>query len=177
MQGAALMRSISRIVLPDPWIPSQENQEVKGVAGLTGIASGTIVGSNNDAHYVPVVFPCDATIYALRFAGTNTSGNYDIGFYDAALNRLASKGSTAMSSAIQELSISDMRVKGGELYYAAASFSNSAATIIRINWAAAAFQRGALFGLQGTAHPLPNPGVPASAAALAVAPVFAFGVR
>lgn len=170
-------RRITRNVLPDPWIPWQEHNEVAAVATLTGVASGTIVGTNNDALYVPVVFPCDATVYALRMAGTNTSGNYDIGFYDAALNRLASKGSTAMASAILELTIADMRVRAGELYYAAASFSNTAATIIRVNWAAGGYQRALGYGLQASGHALPNPGVPSTVGALAVAPLFAFGVR
>lgn len=171
------MKTIIRNVLPDPWIPWQEASDTTAVATLTGIASGTIIGTNNDAMYVPVVFPCDATVYALRMAGTNTTGNYDIGFYDAALNRLASKGSTAMAAAILELTIADMRVRAGELYYAAASFSNTGATIIRINWAAGGWQRGVGYGLQASGHALPNPGVPGTVGALAVAPLFAFGVR
>lgn len=171
------MRSLSRMVLPDPWLPHDEMDEVAAVATLSGVASGTIVGTNNDALYVPVVFPCDCTLYAIRFAGTNTSGNYDLGFYDAALNRLASKGSTAMAAEVQELALADLRVMAGQVYYAAAAFSNTAATIVRVNWAAGGWQRGAGFGLQASALPLPNPAVPTTVGALAVAPVFAFGVR
>jgi hypothetical protein len=165
------------MVLPDPWLPSDEMNEVAAVATLTGVASGTIVGTNNDGLYVPVVFPCDATLYALRIAGTNTSGNYDLGLYDAALNRIASKGSTAMAATVLELTLADIRVRAGQVYYAAAAFSNTAATIIRVNWAAGGWQRGAGFGLQASAVPLPNPAVPTTVGTIAVAPVFAFGVR
>lgn len=165
------------MVLPDPWIPSREAIENKSVAGATTIANGTIIGTNNDAFYCPVTFPCDATIYAIRFAGGNTSGNYDIALYDAALNRLVSKGSTALTAAIQELTIADMHVRGGELYWVGFSFSNNVAQCLRISWSAGAYHRALQYGLQASAHPLPDPGVPGSVGTGQVAPLFAFGVR
>lgn len=164
------------MVLPDPWIHGDFLAEVQRQA--TGVlTTGTIAPANNDALYTPIVFPCDCTIYALRMSATNTSGNYDLGFYDAALNRIASKGSTAMANAIQTLTLPELRVIGGELYYAAASFSSNLATVVRAA-GGVGLHRSLGFGLQNTAHPLPDPAVPASVAATsAVSPIFAFGVR
>lgn len=172
-----MRRTGSGMILPDPWIPVREVVEAKVAGGLSGTNTGTIVATNNDALLCPVVFPCDAILYALRFAGTNTSGNYDIGFYDGALNRIASKGSTAMSSAIQELTLPNLRVIAGNLYFAAFSFSNSAATIVRYVYVVAGPQRVMGAALQASAHPLPDPFVPASVAAVAGTPMFAFGIR
>lgn len=164
-------------VLPDPWIPWNFHQEAKTPTDVV-VTSGAIVTANNHAHYWPVVFPCDATVYALRMAATNGTGNYDIGFYDAALNQLASSGSTAMSAAgIKTLTLPELRVKGGVLYYAAFAFSSTSGTVIRAAYTIAAMTRAVGHGIQASALPLPNPGVPTSAAAYLVAPVFAFGVR
>lgn len=165
------------MILPDPWMPFQELIEMRTIGLVAAPQSGTIVATNNDAHLCPVFFPCDAIIYALRMAGTNTTGNYDIGFYDENLNRLVSKGSTAMANAILELSIPNYRVVAGRLYYAAFSFSNTGATIVRMNTSIATQSRAQGYAIQASAHPLPNPFVPASAAAYSVVPIFAFGVR
>lgn len=165
------------MILPDPWMPYQELMEMRTIGLVAAPQTGTIVATNNDAHLCPVFFPCDAIIYALRIAGTNTTGNYDIGFYDAALNRLASKGSTAMANAVLELTLPNLRVRAGVLYYAAFSFSNTGANICHINTSIATQSRAQGYAIQASAHPLPNPFVPASAAAYSVAPIFAFGVR
>lgn len=165
------------MILPDPFTPWDPLAQLTK-QGANTVANGTLIASNNDALYAPVVFPCDATIYALSFSATNTSGNYDIGFYNAALERIASKGSTAMANAIQTLSIPNIRVKGGELYYAAFAFSNTAATAIRVVMGVTGQHRSVGFGFQQTAFPLPNPAVPANPVAQGVAcPLFAFGVR
>lgn len=144
--------------------------------GQAAIASGTLTISNNDAHFVPVIFPCDATLYALRFIGANTTGNYDLGLYDRDLNLLASTGSTAMSAAFQTLTLADLRVSGGKLYYMALALSSTAGSIWRPDFGAAAFAKGIGFGTQSSALPLPSTATP-SAFGVNVVPFFNFGVR
>lgn len=140
-------------------------------------ASGTIVGSNNVALYMPVWFPCDCTLYAMRFMATNGTGNYDIGLYNSAYARLVSSGSTAMSAAgLKSLAIADLRVTGGDLYYAAIAFSNSSATATRFTVASANSTIPAGFAQQTSAMPLPNPMVPATMGGLSF-PVLNFGIR
>ena len=166
------------MILPDPWTPGTPMDQLLKQAAATAPSSGTLVASNNDALYAPVVFPCDCTVYALRFSATNATGNYDIGFYDAALNRLVSKGSTAMANAIQTLTIPDIRVIGGELYYAAFAFSSTSGTAIRYVAGITGYQRSVGYGFQQSALPLPNPAVPVSPIAQGViCPLFAFGIR
>jgi hypothetical protein len=163
-------------ILPDPFFPYQIMSELSKQGAIT-MVSGAIVVTGNDAVYCPVVFPCDCTLYAMRIGGTNTTGNYDLAFYDAALNRLASKGSTAMAVAVLSLTLPEIRVIGGELYYAACAFSSSSANILRGALAVTGMQRGLGYGMQASAFPLPNPGVPGTAVSMGAVPLFAFGVR
>jgi hypothetical protein len=169
--------STSPIILPDPWTPASPLDQLHK-QGANTVVGGVMIAVNNDALYAPVVFPCDCTVYALRMAGTNTSGNYDIGFYNAALERLVSKGSTAMAAAILSLTIPDIRVIGGETYYVGFAFSSTAAQGVRVAVGVTGHQRSVGFGVQASAFPLPNPAVPASTTGQGVAiPAFAFGIR
>lgn len=164
-------------VLSDPWCPHLMMDDARYQIGFTALAAGTVVATNNDAHYIPIVFPCDATIYSMQFAAANGTGNYDIGLYDSALRRLVSSGSVAMSAAgIKTLAISDMRVFGGELYFAAGAWNNTAAQIIRPQFPLGIL-RGLGWGMEASAFPLPATATPTSAVAYAVSPLFAFGVR
>lgn len=164
------------MILPDPWFCGDVYAQLYKQAAIT-ITHGAIVATNNDALYAPIVFPCDATLYAMRICSTNTSGNYDLGLYDAALNRLSSKGSTALASGINTHTLPEIRVIGGETYYAACAFSNNAASIIRGSLAVTGLQRSMGFGLQASAFPLPNPAAPGTPVGTSVVPIFAFGVR
>lgn len=166
-----------QMVLPDPWVPLNELQQVRGLSGLTGVNAGQVVNTNNDAHLIPVTFPCDCSLYAIYLNATNATGNYDLGLYDSALRRLTSKGSTAMANAIQTHSFSDMRVRAGDLYYLAAAFSSTAGNASRYQWATTGLARGVGFGIQASALPLPDPFVPASYATYSFTPVLALGVR
>lgn len=164
------------MVLPDPWIPWEPYNSL-AVGAVSSYGSGAGVATNNDATYLPIILPCDVTIYSLSFAATNGTGNYDLGLYNSALERLASTGSTAMSAAgIKTLSIADMRFHGGDLIYAALAMSSTSGTILRAVYGVALME-GYGWGHQASALPLPNPMVPVTTAAYTTNPVFAFGVR
>lgn len=167
--------SSERLVLPDPWIPVDPGDKIASVFALSSLGTGTLVSTNNDAHYVPVIFPCDATLYALRFAGANATGNYDCGLYDASLNRLASTGSTALSSGVQTLSLPNLRVRAGELYYCALAMSSTSGQVFRPNYSVSQM-RGFGIGREASALPLPSTASPVSPVN-SVIPIFAFGVR
>lgn len=162
------------MLLPDPWMPPVIIEAETYGTGVIG--AGTIVLANNTSVYYPVSFPIDCTIYDLSFVATNTSGNFDIGFYDADLKLIQSKGTTAMSAACQTLAFSsDLRVRSGLLYYAGFGFSSSLAQC----------QRATGFGLYGNVavgsakeatFPLPTTATPTTPDATVIV-AFAFGVR
>lgn len=163
--------------LPDPWIPSTIADELTSILILSALGTGTIVATNNDAHFVPIVPPCDAILYSMSFAAANGTGNYDLGLYDASLSLLASSGSTAMSaSGIKTLSLPNIRVRAGELYYAAAAFSSSSAQVFRPNYAVGQ-AKGSGWGFQASALPLPSTATPVTTTNYSVIPIFAFGIR
>lgn len=170
---------MSRVILPDPWIPLEPYSQAVGYAALSTPASGTLVGTGNRALFLPIVFPYAATVTALRTIGGNTTGNYDLGFYVAdpltnAITRVASTGSTGLSVAILELAL-DYRVVAGRLYFAALALSSTAGTVVRPNYSANA---GIAVGgfAQDSALPLPSTATP-TAYAQNVFPQFAFGIR
>jgi len=130
----------------------------------------------NMALYLPVMFPANATLYAIRFHAANGTGNYDLGLYDEFLTLVASTGSTAMSAAgVKSLTLPEYRVQAGRIYYAALAISSTSGQIVR--WAITARDGVAVgVGQQATALPLPDPAVPVTLTT-AVIPIFAFGVR
>lgn len=166
-----------QMVLPDPWFPEEPYMSVRKLVASNGYGSGTIVSVANHAHYVPITFPCDATLYALRFAGANALGNFDLGLYDPSLALMASTGATAMAAAVHSLTLAEIRVFGGETYFAALSFSLATAQIYRPNFQASTFLTPVGWGMEASAHPLPSTATPVSTTAYASVPVFAFGVR
>lgn len=137
---------------------------------------GTLVGTNNDAHYVPITFPVDCVLYNMQVYMGNTTGNFDLAFYDENLNRIASKGSTAMAVGVQTLTLPEVAVNADKLYYGAVSLSNTAGTILRMPQGVSVYFLAAGCGRQASALPLPDPGVP-GAWINAQAPCFVFGVR
>lgn len=77
----------------------------------------------NKAFFIPVRLPVPATVFQLICGtGTGTTGNFDVGIYDAGGNRLVSSGSTAKTTASSEriINVTDT-VLGPGLYYLAMS--------------------------------------------------------
>jgi hypothetical protein len=164
-------------MLPDPWIPFQATV-MAGLMTAVATATGTLVATNNDAHFWPVTPPESAILYALRFWAANGTGNYDLGLYDSNLNLLVSSGSTAMTaSGVKELALPELEVDAGELVYAAIALSLTTGQTLRNSYTIAGMTRAIGHGVVASGLPLPNPATPDSAAAYSLSPIFAFGVR
>lgn len=162
-------------VLPDPYIDRVVIDPAIS-AGAGAWTTGTWSNSANRAMYLPCVFPVRCTLYALRFLGGNTTGNYDLGVYDEKFNRLASKGSTAMSAAIQTLTLPELVVPAGTLLYAALALSNTSGTLARISFSTTWPAEAGGCASEDSALPLPSSGTPVSTAIPSI-PLFAWGVR
>lgn len=168
---------MKRIILPDPCSPLDCLDKATVVnGGGFSLAAGTTGWGANVATFLPVTFPCDVTLYSIAVRGANTTGNYDIGLYDKDLNLLASKGSTAMASAVLSLTLPELRVRAGELLYAAFVTSSTSSSIYRYPGSTANGFIGVGMGQQASALPLPSTASPATMAA-STAACFVFGVR
>lgn len=170
------MRELEQTMMPDPWVPLGAHLEANSFGSVTAFLAGTIVASNNVALYCPVIFPADCTLYALRFMAANGTGNYDIGLYNSSFARLASSGAVAMSAAgLKTLSLSDIRVTAGDLYYMAIALSSSSGQVQRsVSSVNSLIPAGV--AQQASAMPLPNPMVPATMGGTSF-PLMAFGIR
>lgn len=148
------MRTIRRNLLPSPWMPY--DLWTQGISfGLPDNTFGSAVWpSANLAIYIPFSVPCDVHMYALRARGTNATGNYDIGIYDENYTRLASKGSTALSNAVLELS-AEIQLRAGKSYWMAMVCSSGSGTVLRASPGSA--NRGITNGFAQEASALPLP--------------------
>ena len=162
-------------VLPSPWFPNDVNIAMSPMGSNVAAAAANWPAADR-ALFVPVSFPADCTLTDIRFRAGNGTGNYDLGFYLADFTRLASTGSTAMSAAgTKTLSLPDIRVRAGEVFYAALALSSGTGTAFRIAYSLLQLVPSQM-AQQASALPLPNPATPAALAS-AYMPVFAFGVR
>jgi hypothetical protein len=131
---------------------------------LGGLSSGTWATANA-AYYYPFRLTGWATAYQLLFwVGATSSGNIDMGIYDAQKNRIVSAGSTAMSATVntvQELNITDTTLAPGD-YLLAVACDNTTATCFRaIPNDEIGLPQIVVYEQTGlTAAALPNPGVP-----------------
>lgn len=173
-----MRRPVPQFILSDPWCPTDALLEASAQASVISFLSGTPVGTNNIAIYMPVRFPCDATIYKMCFMATNGTGNYDIGLYNGAYAKLTSSGSTAMSAAGLKTHTfsSDIRVTGGDLYYTGFSLSNSAGAAMVASFSTAPPLVGAGFAQESSALPLPATMTPVTMGGN-LYPLISFGVR
>lgn len=162
-------------LLPDPWSPVKFLDDSS--AGGLGAPAAANWSANNRACYVPVIFPADCILYAMYARGGDTDGNYDLGLYDGLdFKRMVSKGSTANANARLTLSLADVQVTGGKLYYAAFAWSSSASSVWRhaMGTNRATLMLGML--MEESAFPLPATmtGIDNTADQL---PLFSFGIR
>lgn len=164
--------------LTDPHIPVWSYGEAGAIDNAGSVASVAWPIANT-AVYVPVQFGESATLYSISYAANSGTGNYDLGFYDDALARIASTGSTALSAAgVKTLSLPEYAVQPGAIYYGALAHSSTGA-VIRMVIANIRDMIGVGCGIEASALPLPVTATPVTVSTGfgGVMPIFAFGVR
>lgn len=114
----------------------------------------------NQAFYIPIRVPEAVTVMKLACGtGSGTTGNFDLGIYDLAGNRLVSTGSTAKTTSLSDrvIDVTDTDLLPG-LYYLAMAVDTNAAAYVGTN-AVSGTAGGAtrMMGVleQATAFPLP----------------------
>ncbi len=134
-----------------------------GTISTMGQAISAAWPANNKAYYYPFRLTDHATAVQLLFmVGGTSSGNIDVGIYDAECRLIISAGTTAMSATIdtvQEINITDTPLAPGE-YFLGVACSTTGGTGFR-----AVGNDELAFGVcpvyeQATALPLPDPAVP-----------------
>lgn len=108
-----------------------------GLAGL-GVPLWTLVSGTSDtankAYFYPFRITSWVTVYQVLFwVGATSSGNIDVGVYDAQANRIVSAGSTAMSATVntvQEINVTDTVLSPGK-YFLAWAVDNTTGTVFR----------------------------------------------
>lgn len=173
-----MLKRSPQYVVPDPYLPDFPYHElVTGQTVAWAAASTAAIGVNNQAKYVPVAFPCECTLYSIRWQASNTTGNYDLGFYNSAFTRIASTGSTAMTAGLKTLTLPEIRVRAGELWYAAIALSSTSGSMIA--YPSTVIYVPAAVGVlqEASALPLPATATPVTVASGVAVPIFTFGVR
>lgn len=99
-------------------------------AGMNAIPPASVAWpAANRAIFVPVRVPIGVTVYKLACgSGTGTTGNFDLGIYDAGGNLIVSTGTTAKTSASEDrvIDITDTFLGPG-LYYLAMAVDDTGA--------------------------------------------------
>ncbi len=165
--------------LPDFYVPELLFTEYITQGGQVSPSTAGL-GTANKAFYVPVTFPVSCQLKSISMVASNGTGNYDIGFYDGwTLNKLATKGSTAMTAAgTKTLTFSpEIRVTAGHLYYAAVSLSSTSGNVWVINAGSLPLCVVAGLGYEASALPLPSVMTPVVGATNFSIPIFIFGIR
>lgn len=130
-----------RLPVP-PILTTSHMQSIVGSAaytGWTGIATASSAAwtANNKAYYYPFRMTDFGTALKLLFwVGATSSGNIDIGIYDAALNRLVSSGSTAMSATVntvQAVDITDTVLQPGDYWIGVVCSTTSGTCFAAVN--------------------------------------------
>lgn len=133
--------------------------------------------SANLAIFIPFTLAVPVTVYKMAMgAGATAAGNFDIGIYDAAGNRLVSSGATAKGSSVEHiLDVTDTVIGPGTYYLAmAADGTNNYAVMVPSGTSPVPLQKTRLAGVMGVASSYVLPAtVTYAAATLAPIPLIA----
>lgn len=89
--------------------------------GMTGNGSSGGAIANNDAFYMPIDVMGDMTITKISFYIQTSSGNIDVGLYNASGTKLVSAGSTSSpGTGVRTISVASTDISSGQHYLALA---------------------------------------------------------
>jgi hypothetical protein len=134
----------------------------------------TVIGAAATVLFPVDVFEPITLVKAFVMNGATVNGNFDIGIYDANLNKLFSTGSTAQAgaSAIQEVDIADFQLDIGAYHLA---FALSSTTAAYFAWSTSFSAVAGSNFMTAAAFPLPATFV--SAGVTSGTPLFGFSTR
>jgi hypothetical protein len=134
----------------------------------------TVIGAAATVLFPVDVFEPITLVKAFVMNGATVNGNFDIGIYDANLNKLFSTGSTAQAgaSAIQEVDIADFQLDIGAYHLA---FALSSTTAAYFAWSTSFSAVAGSNFMTAAAFPLPATFV--SAGPTSGTPLFGFSAR
>jgi hypothetical protein len=130
-------------------------------SGLNVVAAAsTAWPSANLAIFVPVRVPVPVTVCKLAVgAGATAAGNFDVGIYDSAGNKLVSSGATAKGSSTEHIiDVTDTVIGPGVYYLAlAADGTNNYIMVTPAGTSPVPLQKTRLYGIvaMATAYTLP----------------------
>lgn len=159
-----------------PWSPEAIGQQIAFSGAWTTFGSATWPVANLAIGY-PFMLSEPRRVLTMWVAnGTVASGNLDMGIYDAAGNKIVSKGATAQSgtSTIQTLDVTDTWLPANQMLYAWLVVDNITATIVRLAGSVSLAQAGGT-GVVQYANGSGTLGATVTAAAIANNYIPAFG--
>lgn len=134
-----------------PWSLESLGVQLNSV-GSTGAPAGNAWPSNNLGIFVPFELSNAVTCPAMFYYSNAATGNYDIGLFTSAGAKIVTKGSTALASGWQNVSITSTLLQPGRYYMALALSSNQ--SIFAVN---PAFPIGAALGVKQSVSAVPLP--------------------
>lgn len=166
-----MSRLASPRTLPSPYLVTTPLE----VANWSNISPAVgLWPSANRAIYVPFRLRSTQRIKTVSIWCTIGAGNFDLGLYNSlGTGLLASLGSTALTAAAINTwtPANPILIEAGVRYYLGMSCSTATSSFARMQPSLLSLRAGGL-AQQATAHPLPNPAVPAQIVSLQT-PIFA----
>jgi hypothetical protein len=147
-------------LLPSPYFIGLSQEAIMLSGSATTLGTGSAAAANR-AFYAYFTLPCSQFLTGISFNCTVTSsGNYDLGLYDAKSNvRLGSKGTTALTTGTVTWSPADpILLEAGKGYYAAwvvsaGTFGRHTSSILKLRLSGHSQEASAL-PLPATATPV-----------------------
>jgi len=154
-------------LIPDS-LGNLSSMSVASVGSVILKAAGTGAAAYptaNQAIFVPFRIAHPIVVTQLFALVNSSSGNIDMGIYDAFGTKIVSIGSTAMagSSVLQAFNITDTKIGPG-LFYLAIALDNNTGQLIRVTFTAAAAMKALGLAEMATAFALPATATFATAA-------------